>query len=467
MKKEQICAQICRDLALRGWNENQLRWVRIVLSEEGYTDSKYAPKGGSSSTLENLNVDLTQKIDDERFTELKDSTNDSIPLLAQNDLTFEQVQQLPESEKEEYFEQRDKLISEQKARISNIASNNELKREALGIKTKEEKEKKFAKIPEKSRWGDGLAYHTVNWIADNYETMAKYLRDFGRQIYVFKLEAKLDKETADYLMQEYTNHILKQFNLCLLASNATIDLFDNIQDEKNRDTLLGWMQKGVDKFWNYGNHGAGEVDFIETGIITFKLAPDNKTIIRTSIKTPFTREQTGDKTIVEITDQANQIQIHCPNVLQIECGECGNTENFLKQVPDHKHDKMVKVKWDMNCGLDFNKPIIPDEQRDVFTGDLFKRAVLVLAEREASKAIETAVDNVITVEYKSPQQFYEQEMKKRGLEVTDTPKVIDAKPTKIKEENIDPDSKVAQAYNILYSRAGRKFEKSEWFSEQA
>ena len=436
MNKSSICAKIEREAKDElGWSDGQLAYIREILGPLGYTRD-YDSSNRGKPQLENLNVDLTQKIDDARFEELKSSTNDSIPLLAQNDLTFEQVQQLPESEKEEYFEQRDKLISEQKARISNIASNNELKREALGIKTKEEKEKKFAKIPEKSLWGDGDLYWTINKIIENYETQIKYMHDFARQVYVFKMEPELDKQAAQYLQNEFHNHILKQFNLILLASRATLDLYGNLQDEKNRDTLLGWMKRAVHKFLNYGNHGAGEVDFIETGIITFKLAPDNKTIIRVSIKTPFTREQTGDETVLEIVDQDNQIHVECPE-----------------------------------CHLKFNKPIIPDEQRDMFSGDLFKRAVLALADREACKAIESAVDNVIVVEYKSHEEFYKQEMQKRGLKYTDVDvkniKVVDAKPTKIKEENIDPDSKVAQAYNILYSRAGRKFEKSEWFSEQA
>ena len=167
-----------------------------------------------------------------------------------------------------------------------------------------------------------------------------------------------------------------------------------------------------------------------------KLEDDNKTIWRIPIKTPFTREQLGDRTTVELSDIQNQLQIKCPE-----------------------------------CGLQFNKPIIKDERRDVFAGAAFNEAVKTLIGWDCSKAIENIVDNVLVVEYKSPEDFFKQEMKKRHLDYTELDlkkiKVIDQKPIKVKEENIDPDSKVAIAYNILFSRAKRKFQKSEYFSDRA
>lgn len=130
MNKEKICAQICRDLGLRGWDENQLRYVRAILSEEGYTDSRFANKGGSGSALENLNPsikDLLKPLDDKRFTELHESTNDTMPEIAEYDLSYEQVTKLSPAERQQYRDQRSKYFSEQKATISHGQTNFEEK----------------------------------------------------------------------------------------------------------------------------------------------------------------------------------------------------------------------------------------------------------------------------------------------------------------------------------------------------
>jgi hypothetical protein len=62
-------------------------------------------------------------------------------------------------------------------------------------------------------------------------------------------------------------------------------------------------------------------------------------------------------------------------------------------------------------------------------------------------------------------------MKKQGktINVTDKDqiKVVEAKPEKIKEVKIDPNSKSTIAYNIFYGRAHRTQLKSEHFSNEA
>lgn len=167
-----------------------------------------------------------------------------------------------------------------------------------------------------------------------------------------------------------------------------------------------------------------------------KLAPDNKTVIRVPIKREFTREQVGDKTLVELSDQENEMQIKCPQ-----------------------------------CKLEFNKPIITEERKELFAGDLFDKAHRQLLASPLSKEMEKICDNVIIVQNKTPAQFIREEYERKGLPITSFDfkdiKVVDAKPEKIKEEDIDPDTKTDTAYNIMYGRAGRSHDKSAHFSEQA
>ena len=224
--------------------------------------------------------------------------------------------------------------------------------------------------------------------------------------------------------------------VALIAGSEVTNILENIQDEKNRDTALGWMIKGYHKHQFYGNHGTGEVDFIQTGEYIFRLGKENNVVIKVPIKRETTREQVGDKTTVRILDKDNQVFIKCPE-----------------------------------CKLEWNVPIIGDEERDIFAGDLFYKAVEILMANDLSKSIETICENVIIKEVQTPEQFYEREMKKQGKIINvsgkDPIKVVENKPEKIKETKIDPASKSTISYNIMFGRAHRTQMKSEHFSDQA
>jgi hypothetical protein len=188
------------------------------------------------------------------------------------------------------------------------------------------------------------------------------------------------------------------------------------------------MKKGMDKHWNFGNHGAGEVDYIQTGEYIFRLGEKENVVIRVPIKREFTREQVGDKTTVRIEDKGNQIHIKCPE-----------------------------------CGLKFNKPIVGDEERDLFAGDLFYKASNILLENDLSKAIEEICDNAIFVQHKTPEQWFKEKTGKDIKKVI----VVTEKPEKIKTENLDPKDRAEIGYNVYWGRAHRTADKSEHFSNEA
>ena len=416
---------------MRGWDENQLRYVRAILSEEGYTDSRFANKGGSGSALESLTSgikDLLKTLDDERFTELHNSTNDTMPEIAEYDLNYEQVTKLSPAERQQYRDIRAKYFSEQKATISHGQTNFEDKMEHLGLKSDEESNKKSTIIPPKGLWGVSDTYYYIKGVAERFDTIGKYLQDVAKQIYVFKLSKEIDQNALKLLESYHDERMVPLWECALIGSEEITNILENVQDEKNRDTALGWMKKGMDKHWNFGNHGAGEVDYIQTGEYIFRLGEKENVVIRVPIKREFTREQVGDKTTVRILDAANQIHINCPE-----------------------------------CGLKFNKPIVGDEERDLFAGDLFYKASNILLENKLSQAIEEICDNVIFIQHKTPEQWYKEKTGKELKPVL----IVTEKPEKIKTENLDPKDRAEIGYNIYWGRAHRTADKSSHFSDQA
>jgi hypothetical protein len=429
LDKHKISSQVRRDLKLRGWDDSDLKYVSDVLGELGYTDSKYARSG--KLTLESLNPqvrNLLKPIDDERFTELHDSTNDTMPEIAEFDLNYEQVTKLSPAERQQYRDQRAKYFSEQKATISHGQTNFESKMENLGLKSDEESNKKSTIIPPKGLWGVSDTYYYIKGVAERFDTIGKYLQDIAKQVYVFKLSAEIDKNALKLLESYHDNRCIPLWECALVGSEEITNILENVQDEKNRDTALGWMKKGMDKHWNYGNHGAGEVDYIQTGEYIFRLGDKENVVVRVPIKREFTREQVGDKTTVKLLDASNQIHIKCPE-----------------------------------CGLKFNKPIVGDEERDLFAGDLFYKATNILLENDLSKAIEEICDNAIFIQHKTPEQWFQE---KTGKDIKKTI-VVTEKPEKIKTENLDPKDRAEIGYNIYWGRAHRTADKSEHFSDNS
>jgi hypothetical protein len=220
----------------------------------------------------------------------------------------------------------------------------------------------------------------------------------------------------------------------LIGAEEITSILENVQDEKNRDTALGWMIKGMHKHWDYGNHGTGEVDYIQTGEFIYRLGKENNVVIKVPIKRETTREQIGDKTTVRILDKDNQLQITCPE-----------------------------------CKLEFNKPIIGDAERDLFAGDLFYKAASLLRGNNLSKAIETICDNVLYVRHQTPEEFFVREWKRRGKDVPlpKNLKVKTEKPEKIKTVDLKDHDRAEIGYNIYWGRAHRTADKSEHFSIQS
>ena len=435
--KQNICGQLIFEQRERHATEGQIAYIRKVCRDHNtnWLDHRYDNVRDSNASI-GLDI-LTRKISDTEFDEILASHDDTLMFtIAEYDLSFEQVNKFSNAEKQQYRDIRAKLFSEYKAHIDHGKTNFEEKMRMLGLLSDDERDKKSTLQPPKELWGYSDTYKYLQQLSLQHDTIGKYLADVARQVFIFRLEKKLDKEALGYCKSYHDKRLIPLMQVALIAGSEVTNILENIQDEKNRDTTLGWMIKGMHKHWNYGNHGTGEVDFIQTGEYIFRLGKENNVVIKVPIRRETTREQVGDKTTVRILDKDNQVFITCPE-----------------------------------CKLKFNKPIIGDEERDIFAGDLFYKAVEILQANELSKAVETICDNVIIQELQTPEEFYKKEMKKQGktINVTskDDIKVVEAKPEKIKEVKIDPDSKSTIAYNIFYGRAHRTQQKSEHFSNEA
>ena len=467
-----VCGQICHEARRRHATDDQIDYIIQICGPLDWTRNyDMSNRIPSKLGLEIRSLpDLDNKISDKELDELLKLRSDAMHEIAHYDLSFDQMGKLSQTEKQDYRDARAKVFSQQKTHIDHGKKNFEEKMALLGLWSKEEKDKKSTLVPPKELWGYSDTYKYFVGLSQQHDTIGKYLADVARQVYMFKLEKKLDKEALAYCKSYHDKRLIPLMQVALIAGTEVTNILENIQDEKNRDSALGWMVKGMHKHLDYGNHGTGEVDFIQTGEYIFRLGKENNVVIKVPIKRETTREQVGDKTTVRILDKSNQMHIHCPNSFSnIECKECGSNE-FVVNAFD-KDDKPVKLPWDKKCGLDFNKPIIGDEERDLFAGDLFYKAVQILQANDLSNAIEAICDNVLIREIQTPEEFYKKEMKKQGktLEVTSKEqiKVMESKPEKIKEVKIDESSKSTVAYNIFYGRAHRTQLKSQHFSEQA
>jgi hypothetical protein len=437
LNKDKVSAHVRRYLKLEGADDWLLNYATNILGELGYTDSnrsghKNDAQGSNTTiTLENLN----RGIETEELEEKLKSSNDFMSVIAKRKLTYTQINLMGDSEKHQYADLRKKEISGQKASLHIADEDLSELLDMAGIKSKEDEDRKSTQIPPKQLWGKSDTYDFLLSEAEALECVVKYLYDVAKQVYVFKLGKELDKELQTDLKTMHDQVIIPMCKMSILKTNMVKYILDNVQDEKNRDTLCGWIQKAVHKFLDYGNHGTGEVDFIETGEHIMKLG-NTGTVIRIPIKREFTREQVSDKTTFELTDETNQMFITCPQ-----------------------------------CKLEWNKPIITDEKRDVIAGDYFNKALNILLNDPVNRVVEKICDNVIILPLKTPEQFLKEEYAKKNKDLKGIDfksiKVVNEKPTKIKEEDIKQSEKTDIAYNIFYGRSNRTWAKAEYFSDQA
>lgn len=451
--KEKIGEQVYTDCRNQDFNENEIDVIRKFVPDE-FKDHKYDPKSMSNdSTLENL---TSNRISNEQLDQLLKSTNDVIPFLCEKQLTLQQVQKLPKIEQKEYLKARNKIVSQDKAELSNIA-------EFCGIQTQEELEKESTILTPEELWGESLAWDYSNAISIMHKIFYSYWKDVADTLYKFKPTDDLDKEAIKVHLKNWLQHELyPMFKIQLAKMHEIKIIMQNFTDQKNAETAQVWMKIGKEKYQSYGNHGSGSVNSVLTGKHIMKLKyynADDKdedgnpkkgakahwAVLIIPVSRPYTREQTGDKAKFDVG------QIIIKTCDKVHIGKDGkpftcNNEIYVNNVP-------IEIKEDA-------------------IGDLCYQAEKVLLGNGLSNFIETVSDSVAYIDVQTPEQFFKREIKSKfNKTVTDEDikllEKIVLKPTKIKAEDIPKDSLKTMAYNPYYGRAGRRHEKAPDFSAKA
>ena len=184
--KENICGQLKFEGRKRGATEGQLEYIRQICQPFGWTRHYDNTNKPSELGLENLTLpDLDNKISDEELNELLKLRSDAMTQIALHDLTFDQVKLLSVTEKQQYRDIRAKLFSQEKAHIDHGKNNFESKMSILGLLSKEDRDKKSTLTPPKELWGESDTYWYLKQLADQHDTIGKYLQDVANRYSYF------------------------------------------------------------------------------------------------------------------------------------------------------------------------------------------------------------------------------------------------------------------------------------------
>jgi hypothetical protein len=445
--KEKIGERVYEECRKLGYSEDEIDYVRKCVPSE-FKDHSNDPKSEPlpTSTLENLNT-INEKLTDDRFTELKNSTNDAVPLMAQYDLVDEQLNQLSEAEQREYFDKRETLVSRQDQAVKTAKTNLKERKEKKGIKSAEEELKESTIIPPENLWSkESLSYQIHDKLGSYYELLSKAHYDIRNQIEKFTPTAEIQKEHKEAFLHFRDKVIVPLANIDAYICNFHKTMMDNVTDEKYGDTFHNMLKNGEDKFWNAGNHGSGEINSILTGKFIGKLKtnqseidealelgekpPEPRYIVyETPMQREYTREQEGDETRFDFHETRS-----------LKCYNC-KKENFYKMVPVEVSDSML--------------------------GDWIHKARMATIGNGLSAQLETICDHVTIRKLRSPVDILKYYKKNATEQEIENLGYIFGQPEKMKEVEIDSKAVMSMGYNIIYGRAGRRANKAEHFSNVA
>ena len=422
----QISTKLKQDLKNEGLTEGQLGHIHRIVQPEHRDPSQRRD----------------QLVTDSEFEELEESVFDQTEEFAERTLSDKQLDKLSSAERKEVLEQE---IGSRKSRKT--IDNDRIKHlqeyaEKQNIKLVDKVTKQLP--PEQFR-GQTETYYVLEELERQHEILSNMFKDLKQQVYNFKPTT----ETEQKALAELENHVTKAFTpyakVAIEWCEGLKTVMRNITDEKYSDTNRAWMRNAEDKFWAYGNHGSGEVNAVLTNKVILKLGfkefkdedgtvlKSIPVIVKTTVKRETTREELGDKTIIE---PQGQLDIVCPN-----------------------------------CQFEFNRPFLPDEFRDLIAGDLFHQAKTTLLHDGLSNAIDALANNVTIEHVKDPIEWMKQEYQKRYKRQPTQEEIdnVEYKEDieKIKDVDIDPKDLTEKRHGMLRNAATRRLEKAQHFSDQS
>ena len=421
--------------------------VREALKQEGLEDYKIKeaikllqpehkrPYEKSGSTLS-----------EPEFQDLEESVFDQTEEFADRTLSDGQLDKLSEAERREVLEQEINTRKSRKTidndRIKHLQDYAEKKGHMLV-------EKVSKQLPPENLRGQTEIYELLGETATKFEVISNMFTDLQKQTYNFKPTPETDKKAIAELEQFLDKSFNPLVKVVVEWCEGVKTVMRNITDEKYSDTNRAWMRNAEDKFLSFGNHGSGEVNAVLTNRVIMKLGwkevkdedgniiKSVPCIIETPVKRETTREELGDMAVFKLAEFEGQMHITCPE-----------------------------------CKLEFNKPIVTDEQMDLIAGDLFHQAKTTLLRDGLSNAIDTLANNVVTEYIQDPKEWFKQKLldtegrSPTQQELKDLT-IEEGKPEKIKTVDLDPKDVVEKRHGMLRNAATRRADKSEHFSKEA
>ncbi len=422
------------------------KYVRDALKKEGLTESQIH---NAIKYLQPEHKRPYEKgdspISESEFEDDVESVFDKTEEFADRILSDKQLDKLGNAERKEVLEQE---IGRRKSRKT--IDNDRIKHlqeyaEKSGIKLVDKVTKQLP--PEQFR-GQSEVSNLLYQNAREHEIISDMFKDLAQQVINFKPDTETQKKALEQLEDHMNKAFLPFAKVTLEWCQGIKTILRNITDEKYSETNSKWMQMAEDKFLAYGNHGSGEVNAVLTNKVILKLGFEEvkdedgiliKTIpvlVKVNVIREETREELGDKTTFKLTDKTNQMFITCPE-----------------------------------CKLEFNKPIVSDEERDLIAGDLFHQAKTTLLHNGLSNAIDALANNIVVEHVKDPIEWFKEEMNRRYKRDPTPEELKDLKikedTQKIKDVDINPRDITEKRHGMLRNIATRRLEKAEHFSKEA
>lgn len=226
--------------------------------------------------------------------------------LSKNFLSDAQFDKLSPAEQQQYiFSIDEKGKRAKKVWNDQIRRNEELaEKYNIPIKVVERAEK-----PPEWFWGESQLYKDLDTLANDIMIFYKYIVDAKGLCYKFRPTGEVDQAASAAMRSYYENEWknLKLYNIYVIEKLLT--QFVKVVDEKNRETAQGWFKIGVDKFINYGSHGAGVLNSIDIGksILEYK----DGEVWSHDLERPFTKEIVSDNTKGKLVVEAYKYSQGC------------------------------------------------------------------------------------------------------------------------------------------------------------
>jgi hypothetical protein len=277
-----VSTYIKNQLRARKVSEGNINYVDDCIAPE-YKDKRFLRKANSAVGLENSNT----------IEYLEDIYKDFI-----SDDAFAK---LSSAEKQSYVYGIDEKIKRVKKVCNDQLKRNEELAQMYKIPLYI---KQTADKPPEYFWGPSQLHDKWTEFTKKVYTLYKYTDDITDLCWKFRPTGDVDQRAAKSF-QEATQEFDKFQTFCIYVLEKYLVESVKIADEKNRETMSGWLNIGVDKFLNAGNHGAGVLNGVPIGKRIFKII-DNE-LYSVPLKRPFTKEIVGDNTKTKLVVEANTI----------------------------------------------------------------------------------------------------------------------------------------------------------------